>query len=70
MHNFKVNDVLRINGKDFTITKAEPLDAIPGTQKLTGTFHADPTFLAGKRTIFTHYLRVSKTTYLYDYAAN
>lgn len=70
MKKFNVGESLKINGKKFTVTKASDLDVLPGTQELRGTFEGEPSFLAGKRTIFTAYLRVSKNTYFYDHAAN
>ena len=70
MKKFNVGESLKINGKKFTVTKASDLDVLPGTQELRGTFEGDPSFLVGKRTIFTAYLCVSKTTYLYDHSAN
>ncbi len=66
---FAVGSVLKINGQKFTVTKARDCAEFPGTQVLVGTFEKDPSFLAGKRTIFTAYLRASKNAYLYDQSA-
>lgn len=71
MKQFKVGDTLKINSRNFTVTQCKSIDElISGTQELIGTFENDPSFLHGKRTIFTAYLRVSKNTYLYDHSAN
>jgi hypothetical protein len=65
---FKVNQVIKINGKKFEITKAEEIQ-LPGvtTWELTGTREGDPSFLSGKRTVFSGYLKPMKTKNSYKY---
>ena len=70
MKKFAQNDSLLINGRKFTVVKISDCAEFPGTQKLIGTYEGDPSFLAGKRTIFSAYLVESKSVYFYDHAAN
>jgi len=64
---FKQGQVLKVNGQKFEITAIE--GAPDGGLELTGTKQGDPSFLAGKRTIFTNYLTQTKSGYSYDWNA-
>lgn len=69
---FKVGTTITAGGKRFTITSALP-DTAPGGegfQELRGTIAGDPSFLAGKRTLFTRYLKPKGAKYSYDWSAN
>lgn len=66
---FKVNQVIKINGKEFKITKVEASAYFPGTFELLGTLQGDPSFLAGKRTVITQYFKPVRGGFKYDWAA-
>lgn len=67
---FKSDTVICVNGTRFVIAKAEELTSIPGTYELTGTLDGDPSFIRGKRTIFTAYLKEwSCGSFSYDWDA-
>lgn len=68
---FTVGSTIKINGSDFTITKVEPCVFGTDHYELTGTKQGDPSFLVGKRTVFTKYLHLTKQGkgYTYDWNA-
>lgn len=67
---FTVGQVIKVNKQAFTITEVEDIsDVLPGHYQLTGTKQGDPSFLAGKRTIFTNNLTPVRGGYSYDWNA-
>lgn len=56
--NFQAGSIISINGKKFSIVRVD-VDTAPdgkGHFVLVGTKEGDPSFLKGKRTVFTRYL--------------
>lgn len=73
--DFNANQVITINSKKFTISSVEPNDVQFGDKtedlgKLVGTLEGDPSFLAGKRTIFPRYLQKNRSNQNYRYDFN
>lgn len=64
--NFKAGETIKVNGKNFVITKTETFQY---HTELLGTLQGDPSFLAGKRTIVADHLKANKTGYIYDWNA-
>lgn len=56
---FSVNQTIKVNNKDFTITKI--VDAGTEFEMLVGTVEGDPKFLAGKRSITVFDLKATKS---------
>lgn len=67
MKTFKIGEVLKVNGKNFEITKVEEHPACPGAFDLKGTREGDPSFLKGKRSIWSPDLEKVKNGYRYEW---
>lgn len=66
----KVGQVIKINSKDFTVTKVSHCPVFKGQYELIGTLQGDASFLAGKRSISTQYLVPIKGGFKYNWTAN
>lgn len=67
---FTQGKTIKVNNQTFEITRVVTIsEAAGGGFELIGTKQGDPSFLAGKRTIFTNYLTQTKSGYVYDWTA-
>ena len=60
---FKVNSTIKVNNKDFTITRVD-------ANNIIGTLQGDPSFLKGKRSIYAAELVKTANGFKYDFSAN
>ena len=59
---FTVNQTIKINNKDFTITRVDGANII-------GTLQGDPSFLKGKRTVYASALIKNSKGFIYNWLA-
>jgi hypothetical protein len=62
---FTQGQTIKINGKKFTIVSIDTL--IDNKVNLVGTLEGDPSFLAGKRTVYAPELSQVKTGFKYSW---